>query len=222
MKKQILAGILLCVMAFSGCAQAEPGMTRTELEASFQTAEGREAEIQATYEGAEVLSETVMEETGCIITEFSWKEAHNFVVFQPNENGYSWCADSSYYPALKIGREFVTVEEEMYDIFLRHTDEVASLEVMYTHEENAELTLNGKVDFTDSNVGWIRVTEVVPQWRVELVTAEIAGYDKDGQEISLENEVTIVEPSTADKAADAMEDITRRKLRRLIIKGLMG
>ncbi|MBR5815861.1 MAG: hypothetical protein IKY38_00390, partial [Anaerotignum sp.] len=79
-----------------------------------------------------------------------------------------------------------------------------------------------KVDFVDSNVGWIRVTEVVPQWRVELVTAEIAGYDKEGQEISLENEVTVVEPSTADKAADAMEDITRRKLRRLIIKGLMG
>ena len=197
-------------------------MTRAELEASFQTAEGREAEIQATYEGAEVLSETVMEETGCIITEFSWKRAHNFVVFQPNENGYSWCADSSYYPAYKIGRMFVTVGEEMYDVFLRHTDEVASLEVMYTHEENAELTLNGKVDFADSNVGWIQVTEVVPQWRAELVSAEIAGYDKDGQEISLENEVTIVESSTTDKAADALENIVDRKIRRLIIKGLMG
>ena len=222
MKKQILAGILVCVMAFSGCAQAEPGMTRAELEASFQTAEGREMEIQATYEGAEVLSETVMKETGCIITEFFWEEAHNFVVFQPNENGYSWCAESSYYPAHKIGRMFVTVEEEMYDVFLRHTEEVASLEVMYTHEEDAELTLSGKVDFEDSNVGWIQMTEVVPQWRVELVTAEIVGYDKDGQEVSLENEVTLVEPSKVDKTADALENIVDRRIRRLIIKGLMG
>ena len=96
------------------------------------------------------------------------------------------------------------------------------MEVMYTHEENAELTLGGKVDFADSNVGWIQVTEVVPQWRAELVSAEIAGYDKDGQEISLENEVTIVESSTTDKAADALENIVDRKIRRLIIKGLMG
>ena len=104
MKKRILTGILLCVMAFSGCAQAEPGMTRAELEASLQTAEGRETEIQATYEGAEVLSETVMEETGCIITEFSWEEAHNFVVFQPTENGYNWCGESSYYPAKRSAK----------------------------------------------------------------------------------------------------------------------
>ena len=222
MKRWILAGFLLCVMALSACAQAEPGMTRAELEASFQTAEGREAEIQATYEGAEVLSETVMEETGCIITEFSWKEAHNFVVFQPNENGYSWCGESSYYPANKVGQEYIYLGEEMYHIFLRHTDEVASLEVLYTHEENDELSLNGRVDFTDSNIGWILVTEVVPEWRIELVTAEIAGYDKNGQEISLENEVTFVEPSMEEKAAETVENIVDRKIRRLIIKGLRG
>ena len=196
-------------------------MTRAELEASFQTPEGRKTEIQATYEGAEVLSETVMKETGCIITEFLWKEDHNFVVFQPNENGYSWSGESVYYPANKIGAEYIFLGEEIYHVFLRHTEEIASLEVMYTHEEHAELILNDKVDFEDSDIGWIRVTEVIPQCRVELVTAEIIGFDVDGQEISLKNDVTTVEPSVTEKSANALEDITERKMMRLIIKGLM-
>lgn len=222
MKKCIFAVLFLCVMAFAGCAQAEPGMTREELEESLQSADGREAEIQVTYEGAEVLSETVMEETGCIMTEFSWNEAHNFVVFEPTENGYFWCGESSYYPANKVGKEYVTIGEEVYDVFLRHTDEIASLEVLYTYEEDDALTLKETITFEDSNIGWVRVTEVMPQYRVELVTAEIAGFDGDGQEISLENEVTSVEPSIEEKAADAVEDMTKRKIRRLIIKGLMG
>ena len=222
MKKRILAGILLCVMAFSGCAQAEPGMTREEWEASLQTAEGRGAEIQAVYEGAEVLSETVMEETGCIITEFSRGEAHNFMVFNPTENGYSWCGESAYYPANKIGKEYITIGEEMYDVFLRHTDEIASLEVLYTNEENGNLTLKDTINYENSNVGWIRVTDVITQYRVELVTAEIAGFDADGQEISLKNEVTTVEPSTTEKTADTLEDITEKRITRLIIKGMVG
>jgi len=222
MKKGILTGILLCVTAFSGCAQAEPGMTRAELEASLQTAEGRKTEIQATYEGAEVLSETVMEETGCIITEFSWEEAHNFVVFQPTENGYHWCGESSYYPANKVGKEYIYIGEEVYDVFLRHTEEIASLEVAYTYEENDDLTLKETVTFADSNVGWVRVTDISPQYRVELLTAEIAGYDVDGQEISLQNAVTSVEPSTTEKVTDAVENIAGRKIMRLIVKGLMG
>ena len=197
-------------------------MTRAEVEASLQTAEGRKTEIQATYEGAEVLSETVMEETGCIITEFSWEEAHNFVVFQPTENGYNWCGESSYYPANKVGKEYIYLGEETYDVFLRHTDEIAFLEVVYTHEEDDALTLHEKVTFTDSNVGWIRVTDISPQYRVELLTAEIAGFDADGQEISLQNEVTSVGPSTTEKATDIVEDIAGRKIMRMIVKGLMG
>ena len=222
MKKYIFTGILLCVMVLCGCAQAEPGMTREELEASLQTAEGREAEIQATYEWAEVLSETVMEETGCIIAEFSRGEAHNFVVFAPTESGYRWCGESSYYPANKVGKEYIYIGEEVYDVFLRHTEEIASLEVAYTHEEEAALTLHETVTFDDSNIGWIPVTDISPQYRVELLTAEIAGFDTNGQEISLENEVTYIEPSTEEKLADVVEDITTRKIRRLIIKGLMG
>ncbi|MBR2061746.1 MAG: hypothetical protein IJ969_00335, partial [Anaerotignum sp.] len=97
-----------------------------------------------------------------------------------------------------------------------------SLEVLYTHEENDDLTLNETVTFEDSNVGWVRVTDICPQYRVELLTAEIAGYDKTGQEISLKNEVTSVEPSATEKTTDIVEDIAGRKIMRLIVKGLMG
>ena len=222
MKKYIFMMFLVTVLGLSGCAQAEPGMTREELEATMQTAEGRKNAILELYEEAEVLSETVMEETGGIIVEFSRGESHDFMIFKPTENGYFWGEESAYYPENKIGKEYVTIGEEMYDVFLRHTEEIASLEVLYTHEENSDLMLSETVIFEDSNVGWIRVTDVIPQYRVELVTAEIAGYDREGQEISLKNEVTYVEPSTTEKAADALEDITERKIMRLIIKGLMG
>ena len=222
MRKCIFVGILLCVMGLIGCAQAERGMTREEYETMMQTAEGRKAAILELYEGAEVLSETEMTEISCIITEFSVGEAHNVMIFKPTENGYFWGEESSYYPADKIGNAFVTIDEEMYHVFLRHTAEVASLEVIYTHEEDAELKLDGKVNFEDSNVGWIRITEMVPQYRVELVNAEIAGYNAEGQEISLKNEVAYVEPSKEEKAADVMEDIARRKAFRMIMKGLMG
>ncbi|MBR5269028.1 MAG: hypothetical protein IKU21_00820 [Anaerotignum sp.] len=222
MKKYIFMMLLVMVLGLSGCGQAEPGMTREELEATMQTAEGRKNAILELHEEAEILSETVMEETGCIIVEFSRREAHDFMIFKPTENGYFWGEESAYYPENKIGKEYVTIGEEMYDVFLRHTDEVASLEVLYTHEENSELILKDAVNFKNSNVGWIRVTDVIPQYRVELVTAEIAGFDADGQEISLKNEITTVEPSTAEKTADALENITERKIMRLIIKGLMG
>ena len=222
MKKCIFMMFLVTVLGLSGCAQAEPGMTREELEATMQTAEGRKNAILELYEEAEVLSETVMEETGGIIVEFSRGESHDFMIFKPTENGYFWGEESAYYPENKIGKEYVTIGEEMYDVFLRHTEEIASLEVLYTHEENSDLMLSETVIFEDSNVGWIHVTDVIPQYRVELVTAEIAGYDREGQEISLKNEVTYVEPSTTEKAADALEDITERKIMRLIIKGLMG
>jgi len=222
MRRCMLAGFLLGILLLVGCAQAERGMTRAEYETMMQTAEGRKSAIQEIYEEAEVLSETEMAETGCIITEFSVGEAHNVMIFKPTENGYFWGEESSYYPENKIGRVFVTVEEEMYDVFLRHTEEVTSLGVMYTHEENAELKLNGKVNFEDSNVGWLRITEMVPQYREELVNAEIAGYNAEGQEISLKNEVTYVEPSKEEKAADAVEDIARRKVFRMVVKGLMG
>ena len=222
MKKYIFVMLLVAVLGLSGCAQAELGMTREELETTMQTTEGRKNAVMELYEEAEVVSETVMEETGCIIVEFSRGEAHDFMIFKPTENGYFWGEESAYYPENKIGKEYVTIGEEMYDVFLRHTDEVASLEVMYTHEENSELTLKDTVNFENSNVGWIRVTDVIPQYRVELVTAEIAGFDADGQEISLKNEVTTVEPSTTEKTADALEDITERKMMRLIVKGLMG
>lgn len=222
MRNYLFSGILLGLFVLSGCAQAEPGMTRAEYEVMMQTAEGREAAIQEVYEGAEVLSETKMKETGCIISEFSMEEIHNVMIFKPAENGYYWAEESSYYPENIIGRVFMTVGEEMYDVFLRHSDEIDSLEVMYTHEENDALTLQETVCFEDSNVGWIRVTEVIPQYREELVTTEIAGYNREGQEISLKNEITTVEPSTAEKAADVMADITERKIMRLVLKGLIG
>ena len=222
MKKYIFMMLLVAILGLSGCTQAEPGMNREELEAIMQTAEGRKNAIMELYEEAKVVSETVMEETGGIIVEFSRGEAHDFMIFKPAENGYFWGEESAYYPENKIGKEYVMIGEEMYDVFLRHTDEVASLEVKYTHEENSELMLSETITFEDSNVGWIRVTDMIPQYRAELVTAEIAGFDADGQEISLKNEVTAIKPSTTEKTADALEDITERKMMRLIVKGLMG
>ena len=128
MKKCILAGILLCVMALSGCMLAEPTKkTSKEQEVAMQTEAGREAYIaEELYEGAEILSEIKNEETGFIVSEFMSGDYHSFVFFRPTEKGYAYNGEADDTLDGMVTVAYAPMGDGDYHVFLRHSEDIIS------------------------------------------------------------------------------------------------
>ena len=208
MKKRILAGILLCVMAFSGCVQAEPVKKPSgEQEAAMQTVEGREAFIaEELYEGAEILSEFKNEETGFIISEFSAGDLHSFVFFRPTEKGYDYNGDAEETLKGMVTEAYAPMGDGTYHVFLRHSDDIVSLDVTYFSAETNEVLQEETVIFKDGDLALMFFDEE----KINYWWTRIVAHDKDGQEYVLCGE----EPPAIDM--HPMEKAERRIARKLI------
>ena len=154
MKKLIFIGILLCLMGFAGCVQAEPiKKTSKEQEVAMQTEDGREAYIaEELYEGAKIISEIKNEETGFIVSEFMTDDLHSFVFFRPTEKGYAYNGEADGTLDDMITEADAPMGDGDYHVFLRHSDDIVSLDVTYFDADTNEALQTGTVTFTDGNL----------------------------------------------------------------------
>lgn len=209
MKKVILAGILLCVMAFSGCVQREPEKkTSAEHEVAMKTVEGREAFIaEELYEGAEILSEFKNEETGFIVSEFMAGDIHSFILFRPTEKGYAYNGEADVTLDDMVTETLWPLGDGDYNIFLRHSDDIVSLDVTYIDAETNEILQNGTVTFAEGNLALMLKDEEITHWRTRIVA-----HDKDGQEYVLQDG----EPPEFDPIAELEKEKDWKFIKNLI------
>ena len=208
MKKYILAGILLCVMALCGCVQAEPvKKPSAEQEVAMKTVEGREAFIEEElYEGAKILSEIKNEETGFIVSEFSAGDLHSFVFFRPTEKGYDYNGDAEETLKGMVTEAYSPMGDGEYHVFLRHSDDIVSLDVTYFSAETNEVLQEGTVTFEEGDL----VLMPFDEEKINYWWTRIVAHDKDGQEYVLCGE----EPPAIDM--HPLEKTERRMVRKLI------
>ena len=193
-------------MVLSGGMQVEPvKKTSGEQEVAMQTEDGREAYIaEELYEGAEILSEIKNEETGFIVTEFLAEDLHSFVFFRPTEKGYAYNGGADGTLDGMITEALAPLGDGDYHVFLRHSDDIVSLDVTYIDAETNEVLQNGTVTFADSNLALLLKNEEITYWRTRIVA-----YDTDGQEYVLQDG----EPPDPD----AVERMEKAKNRRSVI-----
>ena len=206
MRNYIFVGLLLCVISLAGCVQREPAKkTSKEQEVAMQTEAGREAYIaEELYEGAKIISEIKNEETGFIVSEFLAGDFHSFVFFRPTEKGYAYNGDADGTLDGMITEDYAPMGDGDYHVFLRHSEDIVSIDVTYFDADTNEMLQTGTVTFTDSNLALILRDEEINHWRARIVV-----YDKEGQEYILADG----EPPSID-----LEELEKEKERRLVRK----
>ena len=212
MKKWILAGILLCIMAFSGCVQAEPVKKPSgEQEVAMKTVEGREAFIaEELYEGAKILSEFKNEETGFIVSEFMADNLHSFVFFRPTEKGYDYNGEAEGTLDGMITEAYAPLGDGMYYVFLRHSKDIEYLHVTQIDGETNKEVQDDIVTFEGGDLALlVQQDDEMYHWRTRIVA-----YDIDGQEYVLRDGEAPEEPF------DPLEEM-ERELDRKFVKNLI-
>ena len=210
MKKYILAGILLCVMALCGCMQAEPvKKPSAEQEVAMKTVEGREAFIEEElYEGAKILSEIKNEETGFIVSEFMSGDYHSFVFFRPTEKGYAYNGEADDTLDGMVTVAYGPMGDGDYHVFLRHSKDIISLDVTYFDAKTNKVLQNETVTFADGDLALMLRDEEINHWGERIVA-----YNQEGQEYVLRD----WEPLSPEELEKIEKEKDRQTVMKLII-----
>ena len=198
-------------MVLSGCMQVEPvKKTSGEQEVAMQTEDGREAYIaEELYEGAKILSEIKNEESGFIVSEFMAGDLHSFVFFRPTEKGYAYNGEAEGTLDGMITEAYAPLGDGDYHVFLRHSEDIVSIDLTYFDAETHEMLENGTITFEDGNLALMLRNEEINHWRERIVA-----YDKDGQEYIL------LDGEPPEEPFDPIEIMEKERDRRFI-KGLI-
>ena len=210
MKRWILTGLLLCVMALSGCMLAEPTKkTSKEQKVAMQTEAGREAYIaEELYEGAEILSEIKNEETGFIVSEFMSGDYHSFVFFRPTEKGYAYNGEADDTLDGMVTVAYAPMGDGDYHVFLRHSEDIVSLDVTYFDAKTNKVLQNETVTFADGNLTLMLRDEKINHWGERIVA-----HDQGGQEYVLRD----WEPLSPEELEKIEKEKDRQTVMKLII-----
>ncbi len=174
----ILIFELISVWLLSSCTGPTP--LDAGKEAPLKTLAGRESYLAEEYEGAKILSEIKIEETGFIISEFAAEDIHSFVFFRPTDYGYAYNGDAHGTLDGMVTEAYAPLGDGMYYVFLRHDDAIVSLDVTRINGETNEIVQNGIVTFEEGDIALMKQEDELPHWRMRIVA-----YDKEGREYVL-------------------------------------